>query len=475
MNAILRPQAIAPMREAFDLQRAAFASDMNPSYQLRLEKLDRLHEMTEAIAPALVQAISADFGRRSPHVTRLADIMMVLAAIKHTRRHLKRWMRTRRVATALAFQPGRCEIRPQPLGVVGVVAPWNYPYQLAVGPAIAALAAGNRVMIKPSELTPRFSELLQSAVARVFAPEELTVVTGDAGQGKAFVSLPFDHLIFTGSTAVGREVALAAAANLTPVTLELGGKSPAILAADCDLARTADSLVIGKMLNAGQTCIAPDYALVPRSRLADFVEAMKAAVRRRYPDLARNPDYTSIVSERHFARLQSLLEDARRRGATVVPLARVTESGEARILAPSLVLNVNDDMAVMQQEIFGPVLPVLPYDEVDEAIAYVNRHDRPLALYWFGNDAAAREHVLSRTISGGVTVNDCMWHFGQEELPFGGVGASGMGAYHGETGFRTFSQMKPVFHQSRLSGVPLLYPPYGAMFEFMAKVLRRIT
>ena len=475
MNAILRPQDESPMQRAFHAQREAFALDMNPSYDLRLDRLNRLFEMTEAIAPALVQAISADFGHRSPHVTRLADIMMVLAAVKHTRRKLKRWMRRRRVTTALAFQPGRCEMRPQPLGVVGVVAPWNYPYQLSIGPAIAALAAGNRVMVKPSELTPRFSQLLQESVARFFVPEEMTVITGDAELGKDFVSLPFDHLIFTGSTAVGREVAKAAAANLTPVTLELGGKSPAILGEDCDLDRAADSLTIGKMLNAGQTCIAPDYALVPRARMAAFVDAMKRSVRRRYPDLARNPDYTSIVNDRHHARLQHLLEDAKVRGATVTPLAETGDAGGSRVLAPALVLDVHEGMAVMQQEIFGPLLPVLPYDTLDEAIAYVNRHERPLALYWFGHDKAARERVLGHTISGGVTVNDCMWHFGQEDLPFGGVGASGMGAYHGEAGFRTFSKDKPVFHQSVLSGVPLLYPPYGRMFEFMAKVLRRIT
>ncbi|MEO5671810.1 MAG: coniferyl aldehyde dehydrogenase [Ramlibacter sp.] len=474
MNAILKPQA-SPLRDAFDNQRAAFAADMNPPFAARMDRLNRLYEMTEAIAPALIEAIAADFGHRSPHVTRLADIMMVLAAIKHARRKLKRWMRRRRITTALAFQPGRCEIRPQPLGVVGVVAPWNYPYQLAIGPAIAALAAGNRVMIKPSELTPRFSALLAQAVSAAFAPEELTVVPGDAELGKAFVSLPFDHLIFTGSTAVGREVAKAAAANLTPVTLELGGKSPAILGADCDLARAAESLVIGKMLNAGQTCIAPDYALVPRALMDGFAEAMLAAVRRRYPDIARNPDTTSIVNDRHFARLNFLLEDARVRGAKVMPLAAPADGTRTRLLPPALVLGVNDNMAIMQQEIFGPLLPVLPYDNLDEAIAYVNSHDRPLSLYWFGRDKAAREQVLAQTISGGVTVNDCMWHFGQEELPFGGVGASGMGAYHGETGFRTFSKDKPVFHQSVLSGVPLLYPPYGRMFEFMAKVLRRIT
>ena len=478
MNAVLQSLpagAEAALRTAFDLQRNACAADRLPSYAMRQDRLQRLQAMTETIAPALIEALAADFGHRSPHVTRLADVMMVMAAIKHARRKMKRWMRHRRIGTALPFMPGRCEVRPQPLGVVGVVAPWNYPYQLAIGPAIAALAAGNRVMIKPSELTPRFSELLRETVARHFLPDEMTVVTGDAELGKAFVALPFDHLLFTGSTVVGREVAQAAAANLTPVTLELGGKSPAILGADCDLARAATSLVIGKMLNAGQTCIAPDYALVPKARLSEFVEQMRQAAERLYPNLAHNPDATSIVNDRHFSRLQGLLDEARSRGARVVPLLSANGSPHARMMAPVLVLDVDDGMRILQQEIFGPLLPVLTYEKLDEALAYVNAHDKPLALYWFGNDTAARERVLCETISGGVTINDCMWHFGQEELPFGGVGASGMGAYHGEVGFRAFSKDKPIFHQSALSGVPLLYPPYGRMFEFMAKVLRVIT
>ncbi len=466
---------LAQMHEILALQRAAFARDMNPSHATRLNRLDRLAAMTERIAPEIVAAAAADFGQRSPHVTRLADIMMVMAGIRHARRNLKRWMRTRKMPTGLAYQPGRSRLMPQPLGVVGIVSPWNYPYQLALAPAIAALAAGNRVMIKPSELTPRVSEVMRKAVAEAFGPEEMVVVTGDAEVGKAFVTLPFDHLLFTGSTEVGRHVAMAAAANLTPVTLELGGKSPAILSPDCDLARAADSLVVGKMLNAGQTCIAPDYVAVPRGMIAAFTEAMGKSAQRMYPDLARNPDYTSIVNDRHFARLQSLIEDARARGARVVPLVPQEESASARILPPALVLDVTGEMRIMQQEIFGPLLPVLAYDQLDEVIAHINHQPRPLALYWYGKDAATQERVLRETISGGVTVNDCMWHFGQEDLPFGGVGASGMGAYHGEVGFRTFSMDKPVFHQSVLSGVPLLYPPYGRVFEFMAKLLRYIT
>ncbi|MET0542183.1 MAG: coniferyl aldehyde dehydrogenase [Variovorax sp.] len=465
------------LHAAFDRQRVAFAADMNPSRADRLDRLGRLMDMTESIAPAIEQAISADFGNRSAHVTRLADVMMVQATIKHARRHLPSWMKERRAPTALAFMPGWNRIAPQPLGVVGVLSPWNYPYQLAMGPAIAALSAGNRVMIKPSELTPRLSELMRESVARYFAPEEMTVFTGDAEVGGAFAALPFDHLIFTGSTAVGRRVALAAAANLTPVTLELGGKSPAILGASIDMEQAAARLAMGKLFNSGQTCIAPDYVAVHRSSIDDFVDAMQRAVRRQFPTLLENPDYTSIVNQRHLDRLHGLLDDARKRGARILPLH--TEAIDAhhasRKMAPALILDATEDMSILQEEIFGPLLPVMAYDQIDEVISYINRHERPLALYWFGTSSAECKRVLAQTISGGVTVNDCMWHFGQEELPFGGVGASGMGVYHGSAGFRTFSKEKPIFHQSPFSGTRLLHPPYGRTFDVMMKLLKRIT
>jgi len=462
------------MRSLFDRQRAAFALDMMPSHGTRIDRLDRLQAMTERIAPQLAEAISVDFGHRPAAITELAEVMTVLAGIRHTRGHLRHWMRSRRAATSLPYQPASCRITPQPLGVVGVVSPWNYPYQMAIAPAVAAIAAGNRVMIKPSELTPLTSQLIHEAVAQAFDAEELAVVLGDADVGRAFVQLPFDHLLFTGSTQVGRQVAMAAAANLTPVTLELGGKSPAILGADFDAARAADALVATKLFNAGQTCMAPDYAIVPRRRIDEFVAAVQASTRRMYPHALNNPDCTSIISERHLARLQGLLDDARSRGATVVTLSAGQSGRLPRMLPPALVLGVHGGMQIMQQEIFGPLLPVMAYDDLDEALAHVNAQPRPLALYWFGRDATTRERVLRETISGGVTVNDCLMHFTQEDLPFGGVGASGMGAYHGEVGFKTFSKDKPIFIQSRWSGVPLMYPPYGRVFRMMAKLLRRI-
>ena len=458
-------------------QRSAFAQEMNPTLAVRKERLARLAAIGEKYADRMVAAISEDFGHRSAHETQMAELVLVGGTIRHAQRHLRRWMKPQRMPTAMHYRPGSNRLLRQPLGVVGIVAPWNYPYQLALAPAVAAIAAGNRVMIKPSELTPRFSELLARMVAENFDEGEMAVIVGDAQTGKTFTELPFDHLFFTGSTAVGRLVAQAAAKNLTPVTLELGGKSPAILDASSDLATVAPRLAFGKLLNAGQTCIAPDYAFVPKDRIDAFVAEMQRAVAKLYPRLAANPDYTSIVNERHFARLQGLLEDARAKGARIVAINPAGESFDpaARKQPPMLVLGATPEMKLMQEEIFGPILPVLAYERLDEAIAYINRHDRPLALYWFGADGANRDRVLSQTISGGVTINDCIWHIAQEDQPFGGVGASGCGSYHGEWGFRTFSKEKPVFIQPRLNGMFLMYPPFGKTFERMLALLRRIA
>jgi len=468
----------ARLDEVFAAQRSAFAREMNPSLAVRRDRLDRLLHLTEAHQDAIIDAISIDFGHRSRHETDLADIFVVLSAIRHMRRQLRRWMKPRRVPTPLHLLPASSELIRQPLGVVGVISPWNYPYQLAMLPVAAALAAGNRTMLKPSELTPRFSGLLQKIVAESFAADEFVVLPGDVELGRAFSRLPFDHLFFTGSTAVGRQIALAAAANLTPVTLELGGKSPAIIDEDCDIPEAARRIAFAKLLNAGQTCVAPDYMLVPRARADEFVAAMQGAVAAMYPSTVGNPDYTSIVSDRHYRRLAGLVADAQARGATAVPMVAAAEPTEvteaaSRKFPPTLLVGVDDDMEVMREEIFGPVLPILPYDSLDAAIGYVNRQPRPLALYWFGRNRAHRERVLQETISGGVTINDACWHVCQEYLPFGGVGASGMGAYHGEHGFRTFTQEKPVLHQARVNGIALFRPPYGRRFEAVLSLLKR--
>ncbi len=463
------------MQQTFAAQRAAFLREMNPRYDVRRDRLDRLSRLTTTHQDAIIGAISADFGHRSRHETDLADIFVVLSAIRHTQRHLRRWMKARRVPTPLHLLPASSELIRQPLGVIGVISPWNYPCQLALLPVAAALAAGNRAMLKPSELTPRFSELLQRIVAEAFAPHEFAVLPGDVELGRAFSQLPFDHLFFTGSTVVGRQIALAAAENLTPVTLELGGKSPAIVDADCDMPTAARRLAFAKLLNAGQTCVAPDYMLVPRARVDEFVASMRQAVAAMYPEIAANPDYTSIVSDRHYRRLAEVVADAQAKGATAIPMTAAADPGAelARKFPPTLLTGVDDRMTVMRDEIFGPVLPIVPYDTLDEAIDYVNRHPRPLALYWFGRSAEHRDRVLRGTISGGVTTNDACWHVSQEYLPFGGVGASGMGAYHGERGFLTFTREKAVFHQARVNGLALFRPPYGRRFEALLSILKR--
>jgi coniferyl-aldehyde dehydrogenase len=466
----------AGMRALFEAQQQAFAADSFPAEAARLDRLQRLQLLLEENEDRFAEAISADFGNRSRHETIIAESFLVLAGIAQARKHLRKWMKRRRVATSFHSLPGSSSLLPQPLGVVGIVSPWNYPLQLALAPAVAALAAGNRVMLKPSEITPRFSDLLAELVANRFAADECVVITGDADTGRAFVQLPFNHLLFTGSTAVGRQVALAAAANLTPVTLELGGKSPVILDDGCDLADSARRIAAGKLFNAGQTCIAPDYALVPAAQQQAFADAYSRAVAELYPTLERNPDYTSIVNERHYGRLQGLVDEARREGARVV---EINPGGEApqpgsRKLRPIVLLQVTPDMRVMQEEIFGPVLPLVPYQRLDDAIAFVNARPRPLALYWFGRERAHAERVLRETISGGVTINDVLLHIAQENLPFGGVGDSGIGAYHGEWGFRLFSKDKPVFEQSRLAGTALTRPPYGRRAEAVINTLKRL-
>lgn len=468
-------QAVSPelaIGKVLARQRAAYLTDINPALALRVDRLDRLERMILVWQERLAQAISEDFGNRSAVVTTLADIVPTRAAIRHARRHLKGWMRPRRVPLAWTGQPGSGLILRQPLGVVGIIAPWNYPMNLTLSPLVGALAAGNRAMLKPSELTPRFSEVLDAAVKAFFAEDEVAVITGGPEVAAAFSAAPFDHLMFTGSTAVGRKVAEAAARNVTPVTLELGGKSPAIIDASADLDSAVPRLIWGKLLNSGQTCVAPDYALVPRDRVEAFVAAAKAAAERQYPRLADNPDYTSIISARHFDRLAGLIEEARDKGAKVIELLPGTDAAR-RILAPVVVTGANDTMALMREEIFGPILPVVPYDTLDEALAFINARDRPLALYWFGTDRKAEGRVLNGTISGGVTINDTILHLAQDNLPFGGVGASGYGACHGEAGFVAMSKEKPVLRQSRLSAVALLYPPYGKLAGMLLKVLAR--
>jgi coniferyl-aldehyde dehydrogenase len=467
------------LQALFDRQRAAFARDRVPTLAARRDRLLRLLRMTRTHAGEIEATVSADFSNRSVHETRFAELLVIETGIRHMLRHLRRWSSPRRIPTALHFRFGWNRVIRQPLGVVGVISPWNYPWQLALIPAAAALAAGNRVLLKPSEVTPRSSALMQELVERYFDQTELAVVTGGAEVGQTFAALPFDHLFFTGSTAVGRKVAEAAARNLTPVTLELGGKSPAIL--DPSLERRdvesaiARSIAFGKLINAGQTCIAPDYVLAPSDKIDGFAEAVLTAARDLYPNMPTNHDYTAIITERHHTRLGELVAEARAGGARIVEMPHDANAGATRKFPLTLVLGAKESMRVLREEIFGPILPIVAYGDLDDAIDYVNRHDRPLALYWYGRDAAHRDRVLNETLAGGATVNDCVWHFAQEDAPFGGVGASGMGAYHGERGFLTFTKEKPVFHQSRWNALWLMRPPYGRVFDALVAVLKKLA
>ena len=460
-------------RRQFDAMHSATRRNPAVTRATRQARLDALYALVHENSERFTDAIAADFGHRSAHETRLLELFPSLEAIRHTRSHFAGWMKPQAKSPSLWFRPGRARILIQPLGVVGIIVPWNYPLFLAISPIAAALAAGNRVMVKMSEFTPRTGELLASLVTRYFGPEDVSVVLGDAAVGADFARLPFDHLLFTGSTKVGHDIMRMAADNLTPVTLELGGKSPAIVGADYALDKAAERIMLGKLLNAGQTCIAPDYVLVPAGREQAFIEAARAVVAKCWPDMANSPDYTAIVNERHYQRLQGYLDDARERGATIEPLSSAQADAASRRLPPLALLQVDDGMRVMQDEIFGPLLPVLPYHDLDAAIFHVNQRPRPLALYYFGNDSGQRDQVLNETVAGGVTVNDTILHIAQENLPFGGVGPSGMGHYHGIEGFRTFSKQKAVFYQSRVNGMSLFNPPYGALFDRLTKFLIR--
>lgn len=473
-----RPIEATPARDAgldrlFDVQKRAFAAEPYPTLATRLARLDALLRAVEENEARLIEAINADFTCRSRHETIVAEIIVSASAVKAAKKHLAQWMRPRAIATPPHMLPGRSRIEPQPLGVVGVISPWNYPVQLAFSPAAAALAAGNRVMIKPSELTPATSEVMRDIIRAEFDEGVMAVVTGGVELGQAFSSVPFDHLLFTGSTAIGQRVYMAAARNLTPVTLELGGKSPAIIDESADIAAAALSIAHGKTFNAGQTCVAPDYVLAPRGRLDAVVEALAASTRTLYPDIDSTTDYTAIVSQRHFARLKALVAEARDAGAKIVEIGSSNALDPQRKLPLTIVVDPPADIALMKEEIFGPVLPVLGVSEREEAIAHVNKGDRPLALYWFGADHAARDDVLKRTIAGGVTVNDTLWHVAQENLPFGGVGKSGVGAYHGAKGFETFSHMKSVFYQSKFASSKTLYPPFSGKTDKLLALVRK--
>jgi acyl-CoA reductase-like NAD-dependent aldehyde dehydrogenase len=459
------------LRRTFDAQQAAHASDPMPDRATRVRRLAALEDLVRSHLDEFAEAIRSDFGHRSVHETRLLEGFPSLEALRDARRHVGRWMKPKRRATSLWFLPGRSEVRFQPLGVAGVIVPWNYPLYLAAGPLAGALAAGNRAMVKLSEFTPAFAEVFARRVRERFEEDELAVVTGDAAVAAAFSALPFDHLLFTGSTAVGRRVMAAAAEHLTPLTLELGGKSPAIVAPSGDLQRAAERIAVGKLMNAGQTCIAPDYALVPRRDLDAFVAAIGLTVAQCYPAMAATPDYTTIANARQFDRLRGYLDEAEAAGVRIANVGGFAPDAATRRFPPVLLIDPPPQIAAMRDEIFGPLLPVVPYDTLDEAIAFVNARPRPLALYVFAREGGETDAVLDRTCAGGVTVNDVILHIAQDDLPFGGVGPSGMGRYHGRDGFETFSNRKAVFRQPRLNGMGLFRAPYGKRFDALVRWL----
>ena len=458
-------EALEPLLAA---QRAAYRANPMPSAEQRRAWLKALRELILGEKQALIEAVSRDFSNRAAEETLLAEIMPSLHGIDYASKRLGKWMKPSRRSVGLAFQPAAAKVVYQPLGVVGVIVPWNYPLYLAFGPLIGALAAGNRVMIKMSESTPATSQLVKELLARIFPEDMVAVVLGEAEVGQAFSRLPFDHLLFTGATSIGKHVMRAAAENLVPVTLELGGKSPAIVSADVPLADAAERIAFGKTMNAGQTCVAPDYVLVPQDRLEGFVAAYRTAVQRFYPKLENNPDYTAIINERQLGRLKGYIADAEAKGAQLVTLF---PGDQGRRLAHSLVLNVSDEMKLMQEEIFGPLLPIVPYQRLDEAFAYINDRPRPLALYYFGYDKGEQQRVLHETHSGGVCLNDTLLHVAQDDMPFGGVGPSGMGHYHGHEGFLTFSKAKGVLIKQRFNAARLIYPPYGTSIQKLIQKL----
>lgn len=459
------------MQETLSAQKAAHIRDGAPSAAKRIEWLDKAIALVVDHQKDIVDALAEDFGHRSKDMSQLTDVASSIGPLQHAKKNLAKWMRPekRKVDFPFGLLGSRAEIHYQPKGTVGIISPWNFPVNLTFGPLAGVFAAGNRAMIKPSEFTENTSELMRQMFAKAYTPEEVAVFTGGPEVGAEFSSLPFDHLIFTGATSIARHVMRAAADNLVPLTLELGGKSPVILGRSANMEKAASRIMAGKTMNAGQICLAPDYAFVPEEKTGEFVGAATAAVAKMFPSgLKDNDDYTSMVNQRHYDRVMGYIEEAREKGAEVVEINPGNENFSQQPhhkIPPTLIVNPSDDLKVMQDEIFGPVLPIKSYKQTQDAVAYVNAHDRPLGLYYFGADAGEKDMVLKGTTSGGVTVNDVIFHVAQEDLPFGGVGPSGMGSYHGYDGFREFSHAKSIYTQTGSELLAMMRPPYGETFR----------
>lgn len=450
---------IQSARETFDIQKSCFQDAPYPSEKLRIQQLKALKKALLKHQEKLAKAVSADFGCRSYDETLLADILPTIMGIDHAIKHLREWMKPEKRSVGLLFQPAQSRIMFQPVGVVGIMAPWNYPVFLSLGPLVGAIAAGNRAMIKPSEFCPYSNRIINQILQEAFSKDEVYMVEGNASVAAAFSELPFDHLLFTGSGNVAKKVMAAAANNLTPVTLELGGKSPALIAPDVEVEFAVERMLYGKSLNAGQTCVAPDYVLCPEDKIENLVENLKTQFKQLYPDI-NNGDYTSIVNDGQYQRIQSWLQDATEKGAELTPLATSNES-TPRLMPLQLLTNVTTSMTIMQEEIFGPVLPIIGYKDLEQALQIVHSMPRPLALYLFTHQKSIQQEVLHNTHAGGVCINDTVAHVAQEDLPFGGVGPSGMGQYHAYEGFKTFSHSKAIFKRGRFNSAKFAFPPYG--------------
>tara|TARA_B100001057_G_scaffold498061_1_gene603958 strand:- start:3065 stop:4501 length:1437 start_codon:yes stop_codon:yes gene_type:complete len=465
-------KTIQEMHRVLELQKSLNIKEGAPDINLRKDRLDRVVAMVKKYDKKIIETVNHDFGNRDSMMSAATEVASVIGPMEHAKKNLKKWMKTEKrkaaiapLGSALSLLGAKAEVRYQPKGVVGAISPWNFPMNLALAPLAGIIAAGNRVMHKPSELTPATSDLLKLMIEEYFSEEEMAVFVGDAEVGAAFSGLAFDHLIFTGGTSIAKHVMRAASENLVPLTLELGGKSPVVVGKSAQIKDTAQRVMQGKTMNAGQICLAPDYALVPEEKVDEFVKATVEVTSEMYPEMKDNDDFTSIINQKHFDRIQSYIADAKEKGAQVVEINPSNEDFSQQPhhkIPPTLVLNPSEDMKIMQEEIFGPVLPVKTYTDVSEPVDYINSKDRPLGLYYFGNDNSEKEFVLENTTSGGVTVNDVISHIQMEDLPFGGVGPSGMGSYHGYDGFKEFSHAKAVYKQTGLNLMKLagLVPPY---------------
>ncbi len=460
------------MQNIFEAQFLASRNQVAPDLATRLSLLEKLKNMVLDNADAIAKAISDDFGGRARAETELLEILPSIHGIKYTMGKLKNWMKPQRRAVDLMFQPASSQIRYEPLGVIGIISPWNYPLFLLVGPLTDALAAGNRAMIKPSEQTPIFSELFAKLIDKTFDPLEVSVINGGVDVARAFSELPFDHIIFTGSTNVGREVMKAAANNLTPVTLELGGKSPVIIDDDYEIEKAANSVAFGKFLNAGQTCIAPDYVLVPAAKAEEFCKKVIKRANQSYKKPTSNEQYSAICGERHRTRLWGAIEEARATGAKIYN--HKAETTEGAKITPTVILGAPNNCLIMREEIFGPILPVVPYTIIEDALAFVRERPRPLALYIFSNNNDFQETILKGAISGGVTINGTLMHVAQSALPFGGIGPSGTGAYHGFEGFKRFSHARSIHKIGFINAFEMLGPPWGALSKLAGKLFAGI-